>query len=121
MLFSSPFKLNKCRNKFLLMEEKNIEILLNIFANGLENKTYEQDNNKIMYVCNLLKDMEQKLPTLEEIEKAKEHVTDLEIKYEEFYEIANYFDPIYFNIEKALHKIEVEKNREENRRKREVK
>lgn len=100
------------------MEEKNIEILLNIFANALENKTYEQDNNKIMYVCNLLKDMEQKLPTLGEIEKAKEYVTDLEIKYEEFYEIANYFDSICFNIEKELHKIEVEKIREENRRKR---
>lgn len=103
------------------MEEKNKEILLNIFANALENKTYEQDNHKIMYVCNLLKDMEQKLPTLEEIEQAKEFVTDLEIKYEEFYEIANYFDPICFNIEKALHKIEVEKIREENRRKREMK
>lgn len=103
------------------MEEKNKEILLNIFANALENKTYEQDNNKIMYVCNLLKDMEQKLPTLEEIEKAKEYVTDLEIKYEEFYEIANYFDPICFIIENTLHKIAVEKIREENRRKREMK
>ena len=62
------------------MEEKNKEILLSIFANALESKTYGQDNNKIMYVCNLLKDMEQKLPTHDEIEKAKEYVTDLEIK-----------------------------------------
>ena len=103
------------------MEEKNKEILLNIFANALENKTYEQDNNKIMYVCNLLKDMEQKLPTLEEIEQAKEFVTDLEIKYEEFYEIANYFDPIYIKIKETIHKNMVNKIREENRRKREMK
>ena len=102
------------------MEEKNKEILLSIFANALESKTYGQDNNKIMYVCNLLKDMEQKLPTHDEIEKAKEYVTDLEIKYEKFFEIANYFDPLCFKIENTLHKIEVEKIIEENRRKREM-
>ena len=103
------------------MEGKNKEIFLNIFANALENKTYEQDNHKIMYVCNLLKDMEQKLPTLEEFEQAKEFVTDLEIKYEEFYEIANYFDPIYIKIKETIHKNMVNKIREENRRKREMK
>jgi len=100
------------------MEEKNTEILLNIFANTLENKTFEQNNNKIMYVCNLLKDMQQKLPTLEELEKAKEFVTDLEIKYEDFYEIANFFDPIYIKTKDTIHKNEVKKIREENRRKR---
>lgn len=103
------------------MEEKSTKILLNIFANALENKSFEQDNIKIMYVCNLLKDMEEKLPTLEELEKAKDYVTDLEIKYEVFFEIANYFEPIYIKTKDTIHKKEVEKIREENRRKREAK
>ena len=100
------------------MEDKNIEILLNIFTNALKEEKFVEDNQKLMYMYNSLKEIQNKLPTLEELDKVKDAITDLEIKYEEFFEIANYFDPIYFNIKNTLHKIEVKKIREENRRKR---
>lgn len=52
--------------------------------------------------------------------KAKEFVTDLKIKYEDFYEIANFFDPIYVNRKDAMYEDEVKKIREEDKRKREL-
>lgn len=103
------------------MEENNIEILLNIFTNTSKEDKFVEDNQKIMYMCELLKEMQKQLPTPEKLEKAKEIVTDLEIKYEDFFEIANYFDPLYIKIKDIIHKKEVEKIREENRKKRVIK
>ena len=43
---------------------------------------------------------------------------ELEVKYEIFYELDNYFNPIYTKIKNIIHKEKVDKLREENRRKR---
>ena len=43
---------------------------------------------------------------------------DLEVKYKIFYELDNYFNPIYAKIKNIIHKEKVDKLREENRRKR---
>ncbi len=100
------------------MEEKNIELLLDIFTKALESNKFSADNPNLMYISCFLKELQNKLPTFIELERAREIITDLEIKYEEFYEIANYFDPVYIKIKNILHKDEVKKIREENRRKR---
>lgn len=106
--------------------EKNIDVLLDIFSNALkENKNalkenkYVMDNQKIMYMYSSLKDIQNKLSTLEEIEKLKEIEMDLEVKYEDFYEIGNYFDPLYIELRNIIHKNEVKRIREQNRNKRE--
>ena len=42
----------------------------------------------------------------------------MQVKYEVFYELDNYFSPIYIGIKRRIHKEKVDKLREENRTKR---
>lgn len=100
------------------MEDENIELLLTILTNALKENDFGDDTQKIIYLCNSLKKIQKAIPTIDELEELKNIEIDLEIKYEIFYEIGNYFDPLYVKIKSTIHKEEVKKLREENRRKR---
>lgn len=98
--------------------EENIKSLLEILNREKENIINEEDNKKIMYLCESLTKIEKEIPKLDELEKIEKVEKDLEIKYEQFYELGYYFDSIYISIKKTIHDNEVKKLREENRRKR---
>lgn len=98
--------------------EENIKSLLEILNGEKENIIDEEDNKKIMYLCESLTKIEKEIPKLDELEKIEKFEKDLEIKYEQFYELGYYFDSIYINVKRAIHDNEVKKLREENRRKR---
>ena len=99
--------------------EENIKILLKILSEEKDNIVDEEDNKKIKYLCESLTKIEKEIPKLEELEIIEKIEKELEIKYEQFYELGNYFAPIYIGIKKTIHDSEVKKLREENRRKRE--
>lgn len=98
--------------------EENIKSMLEILNGEKENIIDEEDNKKIMYLCESLTKIEKEIPKLDELEKIEKFEKDLEIKYEQFYELGYYFDSIYISVKKAIHDNEVKKIREENRRKR---
>lgn len=103
------------------MVDKNNELLLTILTNALKENDFGDDTYKILYLCNALKKIQKVIPTIDELEELKNIEIDLEIKYEIFYEIGNYFDPLYVKIKNTIHKEEVKKLREENRRRRGIK
>ena len=98
--------------------EENIKILLDTLNREKDNIIDEEDNKKIMYLCESLTKIEKEIPKLEELEIIEKIEKELEIEYEQFYELGNYFDPICIGIKKTIHDNEVKKLREENRRKR---
>lgn len=97
--------------------EEDIKNLLKILNSEKENIIDEEDNKKIIYLCESLTKLEKELPKLEELEKIKNCEKDLEIKYEQFYELGYYFEPIYVSIKRVIHNNAVKILREENRRK----
>lgn len=103
------------------MKNKNIEVLLGIFTTALKENKFAKDSEKIMHICKILKNIQKQLPSLENLEEAKSIEVDLEIKYEDFSEIGNYFDPLYIEVKKQLHEEEIKKIRRANAEKRETK
>lgn len=103
------------------MMEKNLKRLLDILENALNNDGFKEDVQNIQYLCDAIKLFQKEMPAIDELEKAKKIEVDLEVKYEEFYELNNYFDPMYIELKKQIHACEVKKIREANRKKREGK
>lgn len=101
--------------------DENINSLLTILIKALNENDFADDTQNVIYLCDSLKESQNSLPTLDELEKIKNIEIDLEIKYECFYEIGNYFDPWYVEVKKIIHKEKVNKLREENRKKRGIK
>ena len=97
--------------------EENIKKLLEVLNIGKENIYDKEDNKKIEYLCESLRKLKTKIPKLDELKRIEKIEKDLEIKYEQFYEIGYYFYPIYVSIKRAIHNNEVNTLREENRRK----
>ena len=102
------------------MEFIGLEKLIMILTQALKKNDFKEDEQKINYFCCELEKLKRDLPTIEKLEELQKIEVDLEVKYEEFYEIANYFDPLYVKIKKKIHEEEVKKIRQENRRKREI-
>ncbi len=100
------------------MFEKDLNNLLLFLTAALNEYDYADDNQKVQYFYEEIKKLEKKLPTIEKINELQDIELELEVKYEIFYELDNYFNPIYTKIKNIIHKEKVDKLREENRRKR---
>lgn len=102
------------------MFEKDLDNLLLFLINTLNEYDFANDNQKVQYFYEEIKKIEKKLPTIEKLNELQDIELDLEVKYEIFYELDNYFNPIYTKIKNIIHKEKVDKLREENRRKRDI-
>lgn len=98
------------------MDFENLKCLLNILSNALEKEDFGEDEQKIQYFYDELEKLENELPTSEKLEELQKIEIDLEIKYENFYELNYYFDPFYIKMKKTIHENEVKKLREENKK-----
>lgn len=100
------------------MFEKDLNNLLLFLTSTLNKYDFADDNQKVQYFYEEIKKIKKKFPTIEKINELQDIELDLEVKYEIFYELDNYFHPIYTEIKNIIHKEKVNKLREENRRKR---
>lgn len=101
------------------MENENLKQLLVILTQSLEKNDFGEDKSKIQYLSYELGKLEKQIPTYSNLEELQKIVTDLEVKYDDFNELSNYFDPLYVEIKSNIHAEDIKKLREENRRKRE--
>lgn len=99
------------------MFEKDLNNLLLFLTTTLNEYDFAYDNQKVQYFYDEIKKLEKNLPTIEKINELQDIELDLEVKCEIFYELANYFNPIYTKIKNIIHKEKVNKLREDNRRK----
>lgn len=99
------------------MLEKDLKDLLLFLKNALNEYDFANDNQKVQYFYEKIKKMENKLPTIEKLNELQDIELNLEVKYEIFYELDNYFNPIYTKIKNIIHKEKVDKLREENGKK----
>lgn len=75
------------------------------------------EKNKFKYFNEEIAKLEDKIPSIEKLEELKSIEIELETKFEELYELGNYFDPIFIKIKKNIHEKNVLKIREKNRKK----
>lgn len=102
------------------MEDENLKNILNILVEATNENDFGEDNQKIQNLYNLLNILQEKLPTIDEIDKLENEINYLEIKYDIFNELSYYSAPLFVTIKRRIHAKEVEKLREENRRKRRI-
>lgn len=102
--------------KFEILNEMLITI-----EKALKNNNFNEDKQKVCDLYTSLKNIQYKLPNLDEIEKLKKDVNYLEIKYDEFNDLSYYFTPLYIEIKNKIHTENVKKIREKNRKKRGIK
>jgi hypothetical protein len=97
---------------------KDIEILQNFLKNNYNITNMDIDEkNKFKYFNEEIAKLEVKIPSIEKLEELKSIEVELETKFEELYELGNYFDPIFIKIKKIIHEESVLKTREKNRKK----
>ena len=100
------------------MEKESLKQLLNLIVNVLKENNFDEDNQKIQNLYMSLSTIQDKLPTITEIDKLEKEINYLEINYDAFNELSYYSNPLFASIKKKIHDEEVKKIREENRRKR---
>lgn len=97
--------------------KNELENLL-MFLQDNQNMNYDA-NNQLKYLSEEIVKFTNKLPTIEKLEELKKIEIELETKYENLYELGNYFDPVFIQIKQKIKEDNVTKIREENRTKRE--
>ena len=100
------------------MEDENLKNIFNILIEDTKENDFGEDNQIIQNLRNMLNILQEKMPTIDEIDKLENELNYLEIKYDIFNELSYYSDPLFVTIRRRIHAEEVKKLREENRRKR---
>lgn len=96
---------------------KDIEILQNFLKNNFNIANMNIDEkNKFKYFNEEIAKLKDKISSIEKLEELKNIEVELGTKFEELYELGNYFDPIFIKIKKIIHEESVLKIREENRK-----
>lgn len=100
------------------MLQKNLNNLLLFLTTTMNEFDFGNDEYKVKYFFDELQKLKNKLPTIEELEKFQKIEIDLEVKYDIFNELDNYFNPVYIEIKDRIHKEMIDKLRNENKIKR---
>ena len=100
------------------MQDENLKNIISILTIAKEKNNFGEDSNQIDDLYILLKQLETRLPTIDELTKIEKDVLDLEIKYDIFNELSYYFSPLCIKIKNDIHNEEVRKIREGNKTKR---
>ena len=97
---------------------KDIEILQDFLKTNynITNMNIEE-KNKFKYFYEEIAKLDDKIPSIEKLEELKSIEVELETKFEEVYELGNYFDPIFIKMKKNIHEESIRKIREKNRKK----
>lgn len=97
---------------------KDIEILQDFLKTNynITNMNIEE-KNKFKYFYEEIAKLDDKIPSIEKLEELKSIEVELETKFEELYELGNYFDPIFIKMKKNIHEESMRKIREKNRKK----
>lgn len=99
------------------MEFKELNEIITFLENVMQEDNFKYDEQQMKLFYCQLKDVKNKLPTSEELEKLQKLENKLETKYESLNELSNYFDPVYVILKNTIHRNYVNNLREINRKK----
>lgn len=77
--------------------------MLNVLIQVLKKNDFGEDKQKIQYLSNELKKIENQIPTYNKLEELRKIVIDLEVKYDDFNDLSYYFNPLYVKIKNTIH------------------
>lgn len=77
--------------------------MLNVLIQVLKKNDFGEDKQKIQYLSNELKKIENQIPTHNKLEELRKIVIDLEVKYDDFNDLSYYFNPLYVKIKNTIH------------------
>lgn len=97
-----------------MLEEKEFELkkIKEILNQILDNKKYVEDHKTINDILLCLTGNDLDNVDINQLEEYKNNILDLEIKYDDMFDLSYYFDPIYVEIKKNIHEKEVKQLRE---------
>lgn len=99
-------------------DKEKIKRMVSNITIFLEKNYISEDKEKIKYLSEELKKIEKTIPSNNKMEELKKIEVDLEVRYDDFNELGNYFDPLYIFLKNKIHEEKVKKLRKESKRKR---
>ena len=99
-------------------DKEKIKRMVSNITIFLEKNYISEDKEKIKYLSEELKKIEKTIPSNNKMEELKKIEVDLEVRYDNFNELGNYFDPLYIFLKSKIHEEKVKKLRKESKRKR---
>ena len=99
-------------------DKEKIKRMVSNITIFLEKNYISEDKEKIKYLSEELKKIEKTIPSNNKMEELKKIEVDLEVRYDDFNELCNYFDPLYIFLKSKIHEEKVKKLRKESKRKR---
>ena len=99
-------------------DKEKIKRMVSNITIFLEKNYISEDKEKIKYLSEELKKIEKTIPSNNKMEELKKIEVDLEVRYDDFNELGNYFDPLYIFLKNKIYEEKVKKLRKESKRKR---
>ena len=102
------------------MDSQLIKKMLDILQNIFELPKYQEDLEIITNLSNKIRDLQNNpdFITVNNLDEMYKQIQYLDMKYDDVFDLVNLYDPIYIFLKKELHRKEVKKIRERNRKKR---
>ena len=94
------------------------EIMIDTLNSLINNNINDCDKADVLFLINMIEKSKICILSIEELEDMKKMEQDLELKYDSLLDFNYYFDPFTVLVKKKIHKNEVRKLRENNRRNR---
>ena len=97
-----------------MFNEKDLELkkILEIIKQILNNKKYEADYEILNDILLYLTEIDLDNVDITRLEDYKNIIIDLEIKYDDIFDLSYYYEPFLIKIKRVIHEKEVNKMRE---------
>ena len=97
-----------------MFNEKDLELkkILEIIKQILNNKKYETDYEILNDILLYLTEIDLDNVDITRLEDYKNIIIDLEIKYDDIFDLSYYYEPFLIKIKRVIHEKEVNKMRE---------
>lgn len=96
--------------------QEELNNILQFIKNVQDNNNLGKDKIKLKHLYKELSKIQKKLPSEKRLEEIQWLEIDLEIKHDCLNELSYYFDPLYIKIKNTIHKKNVEKLRNKNKK-----
>lgn len=96
--------------------QEELNNILQFIKNVQDNNNLGKDKIKLKHLYKELSKIQKKLPSEKWLEEIQRLEIDLEIKHDCLNELSYYFDPLYIKIKNTIHKKNVEKLRNKNKK-----
>ena len=99
------------------MKLDNLDKIVNILNEALQKHSHNSDYKLIKKLKTMIKNLDKNI-NINDLDMIAKEFNNLEIKYDDIFDLSYYFDPIYIQLKKLIHHRKVQELRNSKRKNR---